>query len=909
MSGLSVAGIASGIDSDSIISQMVALETRSIANLQRRIALEEAERVTFEDINGRLQSLQSATEVFSSDSLFASLSAVSSATDLLTVSATDAAPRGTHKIKVIQNALAHRIGGRGIEDPLSTILTDNFTVTDFTLAGTAFSAVNSGSKETTSVDGSDFSADSAVTLKNQWGGDTNNSIVIEFLDDYDNPGGVGGAVDLKVSLDGGKTFESFNNVTDADNDGIITLNDTHFGAGSDIEVDIDLSENNGPKDGDSFMFRVRAKASIEYRIGDTGERKEILFETEDTLSEIARKINEESDLGIRGDILNDGSPTDPFRLILTSLTEGRAGEINILNNGTDIAMNGLSFEDAHNDSLTFTGAVNVTGTLNSGLGNSSVIVEMIEDGDFAQARYRISNDGGFTFHDNNGAGFALTDADADGNADDIDLDTLLQDDGVTNIFEDASGLTIKLTDDGSDFSVGDRISLDLFDSEIQSAQDSLINVNGINLVKSSNVVDDVFEGLTINLQGADPDKTVTVVVSEKAGDITASMNAFVEQYNSVMSVLHAQSKFNPDEDSDAPLLMGDATVRQIQTSLQRYVSGRISILGSDSLSSLGDLGITTDSKTGQLSFDSSKLSSALNDDPIAVRRILSRFGDVIDGSNASFVSSTSSTKAGTYTIDITQARTRAQSIGTNAAAAMVGEGSLQFGFIEGDVRTNLQVILEAGSSVASQINTIQEAFDNRELDATVFLDGDGKINIRHNQYGEDFTLEVSAVDANGANSGFVETAALPADPFDSPQFNVGTNLKGKMNGIEVTAEDDVLVGKDGFAFEDLRVRISNDFIGEAGQIRLNDGLGSSFANLIDSFVGLEGVLKTRIGSFDSVISRIEQQVNRVSERASKLESRLRKQFVNLEVTLGKLNATGDFLTQQLKTLPGVTRKK
>ena len=248
-------------------------------------------------------------------------------------------------------------------------MTDNFTVTDFTLAGTAFSAVNSGSKETTSVDGSDFSADSAVTLKNQWGGDTNNSIVIEFLDDYDNPGGVGGAVDLKVSLDGGKTFESFNNVTDADNDGIITLNDTPT-LGREVTsrwtsislriMDLKMVTRS--------CFASALKASIEYRIGDTGERKEILFETEDTLSEIARKINEESDLGIRGDILNDGSPTDPFRLILTSLTEGRAGEINILNNGTDIAMNGLSFEDAHNDSLTFTGAVNVTGTLNSGLG-------------------------------------------------------------------------------------------------------------------------------------------------------------------------------------------------------------------------------------------------------------------------------------------------------------------------------------------------------------------------------------------------------------------------------------------------------------------------------------------------------------------------------------------------------------
>lgn len=918
MSGLSVSGIASGIDSDSIISQMVALETRSLSNLQRRIAIEEAERVTFEDISGRLSALQGATKVFSSESLFASLSAVSSATDLLTVSATDAAPRGTHKIKVIQNALAHRIGGRGIEDPLSTILTDSFEVTDFTNLGSpTLGAYDSGSREITRAEGSDFVAESAVTLKNKWGGDTNNSIVVEFLSDYSNPGGVGGSVDLKISLDGGKTFETFNGLSDADNDGVITLggDPKHFGAGTNIEVDINVAATNGPKDGDSFMFRVRAKASLEYKVGDTGERKEIIFETEDTLSEIVRKINDDADLGIRADILNDGSPTDPFRLILTSLEEGRAGEINILNNGTDILLEGLSFEDPHNDSLTYTGTVNVSGTLKSGLGNSSVVVEMIDigAGGFANARYRISNDGGFTFHDNNGAGFAFTDADLDGFLDDIDLDSLLQDDGITKVFQDASGLTLNLQDNGSEFSVGDRITVDLFDSEIQAAQDALINVNGINLVKSSNTVDDVFDGLTLNLKGADPDKTVTVIVSEKAGDITASMSAFVEQYNSVMSVLHAQSKFNPEEDTDAPLLMGDATIRQIQTSLQRYVSGRISILGGDSLSSLGDIGVTTDSKTGQLIFDPTKLNSALSDDPTAVRRILSRFGDLIDGANASFVGSTSATKAGTYTIEVTQARTRAQSVASNPAVAMgAADGKLQFGIVEGDVKTNLQVTLKANSSVASQIATIQEEFDNREIDATVFLDGLGKINVRHNQYGEDFTVEVSAVDANATNSGFLTLAALPKDGFGNvtdPQFDTGTDLIGKMNGIEVTSDDDILVGKDGFAFEDLRVRVSNDFIGEAGQIRLNDGLGSSFANLLEDFIGFEGVLKTRIGSFDSVIARIEQQMDRVTERASKLEDRLRKQFVNLEVTLGKLNATGDYLSQQLKALPGVNSNK
>ena len=296
----------------------------------------------------------------------------------------------------------------------------------------------------------------------------------------------------------------------------------------------------------------------------------------------------------------------------------------------------------------------------------------------------------------------------------IDLGAL-EKDGGTKVFADANGLTIDVVDDGSQFSVGDRISLDIFNSEIQSAQDALINVNGINLVKSSNTVDDVFDGLTLDLRGADPDKTITVIVSEKAGDITASLGAFVEQYNSVMSVLHAQSKFNPEEDTDAPLLMGDATIRQLQTSMQRYVSSRISVLGADSLSSLGDLGITTDSKTGQLNFDTSVLSKALSDDPTGVRRVLSRFGDILEGSDATFVSSTSATKAGTYSVEVLQARTRAQSIGTNAADTMAADGVVQFSVLEDGKLTNLQLTLKKDDTASGQVNRIQELFDSRIL--------------------------------------------------------------------------------------------------------------------------------------------------------------------------------------------------
>ena len=49
--GLSVSGLASGIDSDSIISQLLALEEQRIFVIQRRIAEEEVKKAAYEDLS------------------------------------------------------------------------------------------------------------------------------------------------------------------------------------------------------------------------------------------------------------------------------------------------------------------------------------------------------------------------------------------------------------------------------------------------------------------------------------------------------------------------------------------------------------------------------------------------------------------------------------------------------------------------------------------------------------------------------------------------------------------------------------------------------------------------------------------------------------------------------------------
>ena len=889
MSGLSVSGIASGIDSKSIISQMVSLETRSITKYQQRIALEEAERIAFEDLSSRLQSLKSSVGGFSADSLFSSLSASSSDESVVSVSATDAAPRGNHSVRVLQTAQAHRIGGSGVADPISTQLGAGFTVKDYG-TGTQLSLVGEGSKEINTTATSTFNYDSNVTLSGQYNGDDNVSISVELLSDVSGPNGT---VDLRISTDG-ENYETYAGVSVSG--GVISLDSANYFGNNGLSMTIDNADSS-MKDGDSVMFRARAKASIEYTVGN-GERKEITLDSDETLAEMVKKVNDDQSLGLRADILNDGSASNSYRLLLTSLTEGSGGEINVLHNSSVMSLDGVSAESPVAQSNTYTGEASLSGTLLSGAGNSTIVVEMIDGGTLGTATFKISSDSGLTFHDNNGAGFTLTGPNGNGDYT-FDLDGAFKDNGDA-IFGTALDIDLELSNDGSQLSSGDRITVDLFDSEVQSARDALINVDGITLVKSGNTIEDVFEGLTLNLQNADPDQTVNINISENVGDVTSVMNGFVESYNSVMSLIHAQSKYNPEEDSEAPLLMGDATVRRIQSNLQNFITSRLNDFGSGP-SALVDLGISSDSKTGQLNFDSAKLSEALNGDPNGVRRLLSSFGEVVEGSQVSFLASSNATKSGVYNVKVTQARTRAGVTAASDAQTINSNERLSFR-INSDAQgtgnvQSLIVDLTIGMTANQQVSTLQNAFDARDAKITASLEN-GKIAIRHNEYGDDYKLEVTSDLASG-ESGFTNVTSS----------NTGTDLLGTINGVQAEVSGDTLIGKNGYGFEGLRVRVSNDFVGEAGQVSLSEGLGASFSSLLDSFVGFGGLLNNKIDSFDSVISRFEEQMNKVTARATRIEERLRQQFVDLEVTLGRLNSTGEYLVAQLQNLPGVQRRK
>jgi flagellar hook-associated protein 2 len=116
---ISVGGLVSGLDTNSIIEQLMELQQKPIVKLQQQEAAYQVELSAYGSLKGILGSLKSAIEDLDSVSNLTSFSAVSKDTDLFSVSADENATSGSYDITVQQLAEAHKLtSGAFSEDEL-----------------------------------------------------------------------------------------------------------------------------------------------------------------------------------------------------------------------------------------------------------------------------------------------------------------------------------------------------------------------------------------------------------------------------------------------------------------------------------------------------------------------------------------------------------------------------------------------------------------------------------------------------------------------------------------------------------------------------------------------------------------------------------------------------------------------
>jgi len=148
---------------------------------------------------------------------------------------------------------------------------------------------------------------------------------------------------------------------------------------------------------------------------------------------------------------------------------------------------------------------------------------------------------------------------------------------------------------------------------LQAAGDAVLKVDGLTITRSSNVIEDVIEGVRLELTtaGGGP---VTMKVTADHASARSAIEAFVNAYNSAVNGLANLTHFNT-ETRQGSVLTGDSTARAVQAQLRSVVGATFRGLGG--VERLPDLGITFQ-LDGTLSIDSAKLNAALADPELDV---------------------------------------------------------------------------------------------------------------------------------------------------------------------------------------------------------------------------------------------------------------------------------------------------
>lgn len=196
---------------------------------------------------------------------------------------------------------------------------------------------------------------------------------------------------------------------------------------------------------------------------------------------------------------------------------------------------------------------------------------------------------------------------------------------------------------------------------LQEARSAIFTVDGLQITRTSNDVDDVLDGVTLHLYAAS-DQPLTLEVATDLGAVKEAIVALVDAYNAYRDFAYGQQQIPNADNADSTVLFGDGSMRTINSQISDAISARVGAEG------MALLGLSFDS-TNRLELDEDVLDAALLNNLDGLQDLLS----------FQFTASTTSlmllargkTDLGDFTLDVV-----ADSSGKLVSASVGGDADL-----------------------------------------------------------------------------------------------------------------------------------------------------------------------------------------------------------------------------------------
>jgi flagellar hook-associated protein 2 len=194
-------------------------------------------------------------------------------------------------------------------------------------------------------------------------------------------------------------------------------------------------------------------------------------------------------------------------------------------------------------------------------------------------------------------------------------------------------------------------------NQTTAPKNAKIDIDGLGVVieRQSNTIDDVLDGISIDIIKAEPNTIIEVTIESDLAAVKQGILDFVDAYNNVRDLINEQQESKPralDENGDVDTsadsefgnLAFDATFRQFAQSFTSTASFSNFSLD-DGYRSLSQIGITIDSD-GKLQVDNTTLDKRLIENVGEVKKLFS-FNLSSNDANISYISNTTNTAANT----------------------------------------------------------------------------------------------------------------------------------------------------------------------------------------------------------------------------------------------------------------------
>ncbi len=603
-------GLASGIDTTSIINAIVKAEKVTVDQYEKIKSKWENKIEELQNFNDKLRTFQSSVEQLNSMSEFYSRNALSSNEDVATVTNTSLAQPGSYNLTV-GSEINHKLASNGISSvtdeiytigSASTVLSletngNTITITD-TEASNYDSTYGDGDGKISldeligliNTDSANTSGGSPLYIEASSLNDTSSSNPIRLVLTALN-GGTQNKINVltnNTSLD--LTTNSIDNVEDikgTTGTTLVTSGGTYRG-NTNKSIYFEVIQGGDLGTGDTIKIRWTDK-----ELGKTG-----VIETDSTGT---FDVTQGLQITLSSGTYTEG---DEFKIDLwhpdlqkaqdsglaqaeKELHSGVASPDTVINNSGGVQYfayryaGGDVVKVAVKDGATLEDLVKA---INEDSNNPGVVATIINDGQGLSTSYHLVLTG-----KNQGAAYTI---------DIVDSDTTL----------DGTNGTVNFT--SSSF------------TETQSAQNSMVRLDGYPtdptayIQHSTNVITDLINGVTITLKSSG--KT-TITVANDYDKIKEKIKNFVDAYNDLVDYMEEVTRYNP-QTKEAGTLQGNYAAQFVEYEIIRTATGvprgfkSINSLipppGTERYISLADIGITTtDDK--KLKIDDAKLDEAL----------------------------------------------------------------------------------------------------------------------------------------------------------------------------------------------------------------------------------------------------------------------------------------------------------